>query len=86
MVNHDDQTGFAAEVARAVSGSCDEAPLVMGGEDFAYMLEERPGAYILVGNGDSAPVHHPEYNFNDDAIPAGCSWWAEVVERRLPLS
>ena len=42
-------------------GKCDEAPLVMGGEDFAYMLEERPGAYILLGNGDSAPVHHPEY-------------------------
>jgi amidohydrolase len=86
MVNHDEQTEFAAEVARAVSGDCAEAPLVMGGEDFAYMLEERPGAYILVGNGDGAMVHHPEYNFNDDAIPAGCSWWAEIAERRLPLS
>ena len=84
MVNSDEQTAFAADVARAVSGACDEAPLVMGGEDFAYMLEERPGAYILVGNGDTAMVHHPEYNFNDEAIPAGCSWWAEVVERRLP--
>jgi amidohydrolase len=84
MVNSDEQTAFAAEVARDVSGACDEAPLVMGGEDFAYMLEERPGAYILVGNGDTAMVHHPEYNFNDEAIPAGCSWWAEVVERRLP--
>jgi hippurate hydrolase len=58
----------------------------MGGEDFAYMLEERPGAYILVGNGDTAMVHHPAYNFNDEAIPAGCSWWAEIAERRLPLS
>jgi len=85
MVNHDEQTEFAAEVARAVSGDCAEAPLVMGGEDFAYMLEERPGAYILVGNGDTAPVHHPEYNFNDEAIPAGCSWWAEIAERRMPL-
>ncbi len=84
MVNHDAQTEFAAEVATAVAGSCDDAPLVMGGEDFAYMLEERPGAYILVGNGDTASVHHPEYNFDDDAIPAGCSWWAEVVERRMP--
>ena len=84
MVNSDEQTEFAAEVARAVSGACDEAPLVMGGEDFAYMLEERPGAYILVGNGDTAMVHHPEYNFNDEAIPAGCSWWAEIAERRLP--
>ncbi|MFD1341315.1 M20 aminoacylase family protein [Litorisediminicola beolgyonensis] len=86
MVNSDEQTAFAADVARAVSGDCDDAPLVMGGEDFAFMLEERPGAYILVGNGDTAPVHHPEYNFNDEAIPAGCSWWAEIVERRLPAS
>ncbi|MEQ5870486.1 amidohydrolase [Sagittula sp. NFXS13] len=86
MVNHDEQTEFAADVARAVAGECADAPLVMGGEDFAFMLEERPGAYILVGNGDTAPVHHPEYNFNDDAIPAGCSWWAEIVERRMPLN
>ena len=84
MVNADQETGFAADVARAVSGDCSEAPLVMGGEDFSFMLEERPGAYILVGNGDSAPVHHPEYNFNDEAIPAGCSWYAEMVETRLP--
>jgi len=86
MVNHPEQTEFAADVARAVSGGCDDAPLVMGGEDFAFMLEERPGAYILVGNGEGASVHHPEYNFNDDAIPAGCSWLAEVVERRLPAA
>ena len=86
MVNSDEQTEFAAEVARAVSGQCDEAPLVMGGEDFAFMLEERPGAYILVGNGDTAMVHNSEYNFNDEAIPAGCSWWAEIVERRLPAA
>ncbi|MEM6939855.1 MAG: M20 aminoacylase family protein [Pseudomonadota bacterium] len=86
MVNHDEQTAFAADVARRVSGQCEEAPLVMGGEDFAFMLEERPGAYILVGNGsDSAMVHHPLYNFNDEAIPAGCSWWAEIVEQRMPL-
>ncbi|MEO1140072.1 MAG: M20 aminoacylase family protein [Pseudomonadota bacterium] len=84
MANHEAQTEFAADVARSVSGQCDHAPLVMGGEDFAFMLEERPGAYILVGNGASAPVHHPEYNFNDEVIPAGCSWWAEVVEQRMP--
>jgi len=84
MVNSDDQTAFAAEVAASVSGACDDAPLVMGGEDFAFMLEERPGAYILVGNGDTAMVHHPEYNFNDETIPAGCSWWAGIVEQRMP--
>ncbi|MCL4120431.1 UNVERIFIED_CONTAM: hypothetical protein GTU68_001660 [Idotea baltica] len=86
MVNHDEQTAFAADVARKVSGACDDAPLVMGGEDFAFMLEERPGAYILVGNGDTAPVHHPDYNFSDEAIPAGCSWWAEIVEQRMPAA
>ena len=84
MVNHDEQTAFAASVAEKVSGDCTQAPLVMGGEDFAYMLEERPGAYILVGNGDTASVHHPEYNFDDEAIPAGCSWWAGIVEERMP--
>ncbi|PJE29757.1 hippurate hydrolase [Pseudooceanicola antarcticus] len=84
MVNTPEQTEFAAEVAKSVSGDCVEAAITMGGEDFAYMLEERPGAYILVGNGDSADVHNPEYNFNDEAIPAGCSWWAEIVEKRMP--
>lgn len=86
MANHEAQTDFAREVARSVSGQCDEAPLVMGGEDFAYMLEERPGAYILLGNGDTAPVHHPAYDFNDEAIPAGCSWFAGIAEARMPLS
>ncbi len=86
MVNSEDQTAFAADVARSVAGDCEEAALVMGGEDFAYMLEERPGAYILVGNGEGASVHHPEYNFNDDVIPAGCSWWAEIVEKRMPAA
>lgn len=85
MVNHPEQTTFAASVAEKVAGSCGEAPLIMGGEDFAYMLEERPGAYILVGNGDTASVHHPEYNFDDEAIPAGCSWWAGIVEERMPV-
>ena len=84
MVNSPDQTAFAASVAEKVSGGCAPAPLVMGGEDFAFMLEERPGAYILVGNGDTAMVHHPQYDFDDNAIPAGCSWWAEIVEQRMP--
>ena len=86
MVNHPEQTAFAAQVARSVSGDCQEAPLVMGGEDFAFMLEERPGAYIVMGNGDTASVHHPLYNFDDDAIPAGCSWWAGIVEQRMPAA
>ncbi|MDG1128746.1 MAG: M20 family metallopeptidase [Paracoccaceae bacterium] len=86
MVNSEEQTDFARDVAQSVGGNVIEAPLVMGGEDFAFMLEERPGAYILVGNGPGAQVHHPEYDFNDEAIPVGCSWWAEIVERRMPAA
>ena len=85
-VNHERETDFAADVATSVSGNCAQADLVMGGEDFSYMLEERPGAYILMGNGPSAALHHPEYNFNDEAIPAGCSYWAELVEHRMPAA
>jgi hippurate hydrolase len=86
MVNHAEPTEFAARVAASVAGSCGEAPLIMGGEDFAYMLEERPGAYILLGNGPTAMVHHPEYDFDDAAIPAGCSWWVGLVEARMPAA
>ena len=86
MVNAEAETEFAAEAARKVSGGCHPADLVMGGEDFAFMLEERPGAYILIGNGDTAMVHHPAYDFDDNAIPAGASWWAEIVESRMPAA
>ncbi|MCL4107634.1 UNVERIFIED_CONTAM: hypothetical protein GTU68_022095 [Idotea baltica] len=86
MVNSEIETEYASEIAQKVSGQCDEAPLFLGGEDFAFMLNSRPGAYILVGNGDTASVHHPEYNFDDEAIPAGCSYWAEVVETRMALT
>ncbi|KPQ04338.1 MAG: hippurate hydrolase [Rhodobacteraceae bacterium HLUCCA09] len=83
-VNAPEPTDFARDVARAVAGDIGEAPVTMGGEDFSFMLNERPGAYILVGNGETAMVHNPAYDFNDEAIPAGCSYWAEVVERRMP--
>jgi amidohydrolase len=86
MVNADTETGLAAAVAERVSGKpVGDAAAIMGGEDFAYMLEACPGAYILVGNGDTADVHHPKYNFNDEAIPTGTSYWAELVESRLPV-
>ena len=86
-VNHEDQTDYAADAAEAVTPGVERnTPPIMAGEDFSYMLEERPGAYIQLGNGGGATVHHPEYNFNDEAIPAGCSWFAEVVERRMPLA
>ena len=85
--NHEQQTAFAASVAAQVSG--DErvdanTPPVMGGEDFSFMLEARPGAFIFIGNGDTAGLHHPAYDFNDAAIPAGISFWARLVETALP--
>lgn len=86
MVNSEQETEYAAEAAKRVAGDCADADLTMGAEDFAYFLQRRPGAYILVGNGDSANVHNEEYNFNDEAIPAGCSWWAEIAESRLPAA
>ena len=84
-VNHEEQTEFARSVALSVSGVCHHAEPTMGGEDFSYMLEERPGAYILMGNGDSEDVHHPGYVFNDDAIPAGVSYWVGIAEQRMPI-
>ncbi len=89
-VNSDANTVFAADVARQVAGAGavdDNTPPIMAGEDFSYMLEARPGAYIFLGNGEEgAMVHHPEYVFNDDAIPAGCSWLAGMVETRMPAA
>jgi hippurate hydrolase len=82
-VNSEAETAFAAGVAETVAGEGrvdrDLAPL-LGGEDFSYMLEARPGAFIFVGNGDTAMVHHPEYDFNDEAIPYGVSYWAKLAE------
>ena len=86
-VNAPENTSYAVEVARAVSGQVDPdtAPL-MGAEDFSFMLNERPGAYIFVGNGDTAMVHHPAYNFDDNVIPFGSSWYAGMVESRMPAA
>jgi hippurate hydrolase len=57
----------------------------MGAEDFSYMLEERPGAYLFLGQGEAAGLHHPRFNFNDEAAPYGASFFARLVERALPL-
>ena len=87
MVNATKETSYMVEVAEEVAGVTNvdnNAAQVMGAEDFSYMLEERPGAYIRVGNGDTASLHHPCYNFNDEAIPFGTSFWVELVEKRLP--
>jgi amidohydrolase len=86
-VNHAGPTAFAIGVAEEVGGSdrvrTGISP-VMGSEDFSYMLEARPGAFIFMGNGDTANLHHPAYDFNDAAIPYGASYWIRLVERAMP--
>jgi amidohydrolase len=85
--NHDRETRFAAGVVREAFGA-DKVdttiPPVMGGEDFSYMLEARPGAFIFMGNGDTAGLHHPKYDFNDQAIPVGVTYWARLAETAMP--
>ncbi|MEI8144491.1 MAG: amidohydrolase, partial [Alphaproteobacteria bacterium] len=84
--NHAENAIFAADAAEAIVGADGvdrNATPVMGGEDFSFMLEARPGAFIFIGQGNTASVHHPAYDFNDDIIPLGMSYWAKLVERRL---
>src|SRR5712672_844564 len=85
VVNHASQTDLATQVAKEVAGDANvhDTPPMMGAEDFAYMLEQRPGAFIFCGNGDSAGLHHPAYNFDDDAIVFGTSYWIKLVENTL---
>lgn len=84
--NHTGQTQIAADAADKVSIN---GPItrnvepMMGGEDFSYMLEARPGCYIFIGNGESANLHHPAYDFNDNALPYGMSYWVELAQYRL---
>jgi hippurate hydrolase len=86
VVNHERETAFAADVAREIVGKDKvdtTVPPRMAAEDFAFMLNERPGAFIWVGNGDSAGLHHPAYDFNDEAIPVGTSYWVRLAETAL---
>ena len=86
LVNHDREAGLAAEAALSVCGVAHrDLDPIMGGEDFSEMLLERPGAYLFIGNGDSADLHNPAYEFNDEAIPLGCSWYVTMAEKRMPL-
>jgi hippurate hydrolase len=88
MINHPAETELAAASARKVAGAgnvlLDMVP-TLGGEDFAFMLQQVPGAMINIGNGPSAALHHPEYNFNDEVIGWGCSFWAQLIRDRLPV-
>ena len=84
--NHTRETAIALRAARDVVGPGNvdpNCPPIMGAEDFAFMLEARPGAFIFVGNGDSAYCHHPEYDFNDEVIPHGVSYWVRLAEIAL---
>ncbi|HET6926891.1 MAG TPA: M20 aminoacylase family protein [Hyphomicrobiaceae bacterium] len=86
-VNHVRETEFAVKIASEVAGAAKVAadtPPLMAGEDFAFMLEARPGNMIFIGNGDTAACHHPAYDFNDAAIPHGVSYWVRLVELGMP--
>ncbi|PLP59976.1 amidohydrolase [Mesorhizobium loti] len=84
--NHPEETVFSGDIAAEVAGDAQVQRTiqpVMGGEDFSYMLEARPGAFIFIGNGDSAGLHHPAYDFNDEVIPHGVSYWVKLAEKAL---
>lgn len=88
LVNDEAETRFVADIAARVVGEGNvdqETAPTMGGEDFAFMLNERPGAFIFAGCGeDVANLHNEAYDFNDELIPVGCSYWATLVETALP--
>ena len=87
-INHAGPAEFAVGVAREISGAGavdGNANRKMGSEDFSYMLEARPGAYLFMGTGPGAGLHHPAYDFNDEAAPVGASFFARLVERAQPL-
>jgi amidohydrolase len=88
-INHEDETEIAAEAARDVVGPdavLATADRKMGSEDFSYMLEARPGAYLFLGTGPGAGLHHPAFDFNDEAAPVGASFFARLVEKAQPLA
>lgn len=85
-VNHPGQTEAAVSVANEIAGEAQvdgAATPTMGGEDFSYMLNARPGNFIFIGNGDTAGLHNPKYDFNDEIIPYGVSYWVRLAESRL---
>ncbi len=88
-INHPAEADFAAEVAREIAGEAavdTNTPPAMGAEDFSYMLESRPGAYLKLGQGESPGCHHPQYNFNDEIGPIGASFFVRLVERAQPVA
>ncbi|MEL0064985.1 MAG: M20/M25/M40 family metallo-hydrolase, partial [Gammaproteobacteria bacterium] len=90
VINSEQEASLAGEVASDISGAGNvylNPKPSMGSEDFAYMLQEKPGAYIWIGNGDgegSCMVHNPGYDFNDEILPLGATWWVKMAEKSLP--
>ena len=88
-INDPDAVAFAADVAADLVGAPNinaTAPASLGAEDFAYMLEKRKGAYVFVGQGETAGLHHPDYDFNDEVSPLGASFFVKLVETAQPAS
>ncbi len=88
-INDPDATAFAVSVAQEIAGKdgvIADATREMGAEDFSYFQEKRPGAYLFIGNGDTAGLHQPDYDFDDAAAPFGASYFVRIAERALPLS
>ena len=86
LVNHDRETAFACEVAKELLGEenvVENLPPISGSEDFAYFLQQKPGCFLRLGNGDSAALHNPAYNFNDESLTFGAAYWTRLVERYL---
>lgn len=86
-VNHAAETALTIDVARAIAGEANvegAMPPTLGGEDFSYMLQARPGSFMFIGNGETAGLHHPNYNFNDEVIPHGITYWVKLAEALLP--
>ena len=90
LVNTAEETAKAARAAARVVGEANVAiddPPVMGSEDFAFMLQAKPGSYVWIGNGvgeeGGCMVHNPHYDFSDEILPVGASYWAALVEQEL---
>lgn len=87
-VNHPAETAFARRVALDLAGAdaVQDAPTLMGSEDFGWMLQRCPGSYLMIGNGDGPMVHNPAYDFNDAILPRGAAYWAALAESWLQVT
>ncbi len=84
-VNSPPQTQYAIEAAKRLGATVLERPAEMGAEDFSFFLEKIPGAYVFIGAGDGAALHHPEYDFNDRVLPVAAAWFRQLIQDRLAV-